>query len=100
MSLQSRTRPQPQTLKAVHQIRSGSLDSEKQFNRKGKNITTPVELFRRLFFSRIIRGNSDEKHATAGRTIYMDEPENRTGLEKRCGVYRKMSVKHHKKLVN
>ena len=84
-------------LKKVLWTRSGSPDSEKHFNRRGKNITTDAELFRRPFLLRIIRGNSDELHVAADRTIYTDEPENRTGLEKCCGVYRKISVKHLQK---
>ena len=54
LSLLSRIRPQ--RLKAVHLIRSGSPDSEKQFNRRVKNITTPAELFQHLFFFQGLSG--------------------------------------------
>ena len=47
------SRIRPQALKKVLWTRSGSPDSEKQFNRKGKNITTPTGLFRLLFYDYI-----------------------------------------------
>ena len=45
---------EPQMLKTLLQIQSGSPDSEKQSNRRGKNITTGAELFRCSLFGNYI----------------------------------------------